>query len=201
MRLGVADGRLRDGNVALCHAHIGRGGVFHGLRGFGCLDGLDIGLYQRLPPFVDVLGIGVIDLGLFDAGYRPLQIGLTLLDRRFGSRDLCLLLPAIEACEDRALCDAIADIGLKIDEDAGNLESDLGLNACLYGAEPEDLHRDVPLAARYLDADRTQQQGPGSKRRAPNQGERDEGHDNALAIHRNDLNALVLQYHLADARH
>ena len=154
LRFRIADGRARDGDVALRKVHVGGCGAFGGLCRLGGLDRRDVGLRQFLPAFADAFGIGVVGLGLFEAGRRPLQIGLGLLDRRLGAREPRALLARIEPREHRAFRDAIADIGRKIDEDAGNLEADLRLNARLDGAEPEDLNRHVTLDPGHLNLDR-----------------------------------------------
>ena len=76
-----------------------------------------------------------------DARRRPLQIGFGLLGGRLGSADARGLLAVVEAGQNRALGDAVADIGAQIDQHAGNLEADLGGDARLDGAEAEDLDR------------------------------------------------------------
>ena len=125
LRFGIADGGARNGDVALRKVHVGGRSAFGGLCRLGGFDRRDVGLRQSLPAFADAFGIRVVGLGLFEAGGRPLQIGLGLLDRRLGAREPRTLLARIEPREHRAFRDAIADIGRKIDEDARNLEADL----------------------------------------------------------------------------
>ena len=55
------------------------------------------------------------------------------------------LFAVVEAGENRALGDAVADIGAKIDQHAGNLEADLGGDARLDRSEAEHLDRHVAL--------------------------------------------------------
>ena len=75
------------------------------------------------------------------------------------------LLAIVEASQDRALGDAIADIGAKIDEHAGDLEADLGCDARLDRSEAEDFNRHIALDRRDRHFDRTQEQRPGAKTR------------------------------------
>ena len=46
----------------------------------------------------------------------------------------------------------------KINQNTGNFESDLRLDARLHGAETEDLYRDIRFDPSHLDADWAQQQ-------------------------------------------
>ena len=86
-----------------------------------------LALNELLLALIDALGIGIVRLRLFDARLGPLKIGLSLLDGRLRSGDLRALLAVVEPGQHRAFGDAIADIGAKIDEHAGNLEPDLAM--------------------------------------------------------------------------
>ena len=74
-----------------------------------------------------------------DACRRPLQVGFGLLGSGLGAGDARALLAVVEAGQNRALGDAVADIGAQLDQHAGNLETDPGGDARLDRAEAEDL--------------------------------------------------------------
>ena len=76
------------------------------------------------------------------------------------------LLAVVEAGQNRALGDAVADIGAKLDQHAGDLEADLGGDARLDGAEAEDLDRHIALNGGNLQLDRTQIGRPGTEQNA-----------------------------------
>ena len=101
-----------------------------------------------------------------DACRRLLEGCFGLLGGGFGPADARRLLAVVEAGQNRTLGDAVADIGAKLDQHAGDLEADLGGDARLDGAEAEDLDRHIALNGGNLHLDRTQIGRPGAEQNA-----------------------------------
>ena len=68
-----------------------------------------------------LLAFSVIGLSLGDACRCLLQISLRLFGCGHGASDACFLFAVVEASQDRTLCDALANIGAKIDQDTREL--------------------------------------------------------------------------------
>ena len=91
-----------------------------------------------------------------------MKVRFSLLNGRICPGDLRSLLAVVEPGQNRALGDAVADIGAKLDQHTGYLEADLGGDARLDGAEAEDLDQHVSLRLGYLHSNRAQTQCPNS---------------------------------------
>jgi len=94
---------------------------------------------------------------------RLLEIGLGLLGGGLGAGDTSALFAIVEAGENCTLGDAVADIGAKLDQHAGDLEADLGCDTRLDGTEAEDIDRHIALDGADLHRDRPQIQRPNTE--------------------------------------
>ena len=150
LRPGVVDVGLSHQHVAVRQIQIRERRVLRRLCGFCRLDRGGVGLNESLLALADARGICGGRFRLFDAGFGPLKIGFGLLDGRFRPGELCPLLAVVETGEDRTLRYAITYIRAKFDEHARNLESHLGCDAGLDGAEAENLDRHIALDLRGL---------------------------------------------------
>ncbi len=102
------------------------------------------------------------------------------------------LLAFVEARENRALGEAIADIGAKIDQDAGNLKPDLRCDPRLHGSEPKDLHGHVGGRMRNHHLDRADEPRPGANCGRYDEDNQPRQQKEAPAISRTrGLNALI----------
>ncbi len=137
----------------------------------------DITLSQLLPAFIDAFGIGKVGVGLVDTRRDFLQVCLRLLLAGLGAGDHRLLLAVVEAGQHGALADAVADIGFQLDQQAGNLETDLGGNARFDRAEAEHLHRHIARALRDLHLDRANENHPGAEGDAAGDSQHDDKRD------------------------
>ena len=102
---------------------------------------------KRLPPRVDVLLLLVGDFGALALGLDLGEVRGRLALRRFAFLQLGALRVVIELRQQRAGLHEVALVGLDGDDLAGDLETDLGNDLRLDGADPEDANLDILLRA------------------------------------------------------
>ena len=112
-----------------------------------------------------------------------MQIGLGLLGGRLGAGNARALFAIVEAGQNRAFADPVADIRVQLDQHAGNLEADLGGDARFDRSEPEHLHRHVGGDGRDVDPQRTQESRPAAVAGGEQDDEDDGKRDSAFHAH------------------
>jgi len=79
--------------------------------------------------------------------------GISITSSSLGAGNAGALLAVIKLGENNALGNVVSNVGANVDQDTGNLESNLGCDARLDGSKTEDLNGYIVVDARDLHRD------------------------------------------------